>query len=104
MEAGQTETSAPQNMSHLEELDSYLKDKNNSNNVLEFWCQSTQWFRLREVAYFLFAIPVRSVSSERVGSSLNLTLQSRRASPDPNKVDAMLYIKSNIDLISAKGH
>jgi len=82
----------------FDEVEEYVKEPPLRMDVLNYWSQNAKYPKLREVAFFLFAIPVSSVSSERLGSSLNNTLQQRRASLDSEKVDDMLFIKSNKDL------
>lgn len=84
--------------SEINELDSYIKEETPHLDAVNYWSSHKKYFKLREVSYFLFSIPVSSVSSERVGSSLNYTLQKRRSSLNPYKIDKMLFIKSNSDL------
>ena len=47
---------------------------------------------------FIVAIPLFSISNERVGSPLNMTIQDKRTSLDPDKVQHFIFINSNLDL------
>jgi hypothetical protein len=71
----------------------------NVNNILDHWeSVKTEYPRLYVVSKIFLAIPVTNLSSERNFNYAELTLTDKRANIKPDKVDDMLFIRSNFDL------
>ncbi|ESN97396.1 hypothetical protein HELRODRAFT_178187 [Helobdella robusta] len=49
----------------INELDSYIAEETPHVDAVYYWSSHIKYFKLREVSFFLFSIPVSSVSSER---------------------------------------
>jgi hypothetical protein len=71
----------------------------NVNNILDHWeSVKSEYPRLYVVSKILLAIPATNLSSERNFNYAGLTLTDKRANIKPDKVDNMLFIRSNFDL------
>ena len=55
--------------------------------------------RLSNLALFVHSIPATNLSSERNFNFAGLTITDRRSNLDTDKVDKMLFIRSNFDLL-----
>jgi hypothetical protein len=71
----------------------------NVNNILEDWENvKTEYPRLYVVSKILLAIPATNLSRGRIFNYAGLTLTDKRANIKPDKVNNMLFIRSNFDL------
>ncbi len=71
----------------------------NVNNILEHWENvKTEYPRLYVVSKTSIAIPATNLSRGRNFNYAGLTLTEKRANIKPDKVDNMLFIRSNFDL------
>ncbi len=70
----------------------------NVNNILEHWeSVKSEYLQLYVVSKILLAIPATNLSSERNFNYSGLTLTDKGANIKPDKVDNMLFIRSNFD-------
>jgi hypothetical protein len=71
----------------------------NVNNILEHWENvKTEYPRVYVVSNILLAIPATNLSRERIFNYAGLALTDKRANIKPDKVDDMLFVRSNFDL------
>jgi hypothetical protein len=86
------------------EVDMYLNTNtpfSPSDDVLNFWeCNKEKYPRLYAITQRLFSIPATNLSSERNFSYTGMTLTDKRSTINPDKVNKLLFIRSNFDLIS----
>ena len=84
------------------ELDSYMNSHQNfdtNSSIISFWEQNKNKFpRLERIAKQILSIPATNLSSERNFSAAGLTLTDNRSSLMPQKVNHLLFIRSNFDL------
>jgi hAT family C-terminal dimerisation region len=74
-----------------------MKALDGENGILAWWkVQAVRTPRLAAVARFVLAIPASSASSERSFSAAGNTVSSRRSALDPDNVDCMLFLHSNL--------
>lgn len=83
------------------EVKAYIEDAlPSSTEVLEFWSKHKSVYpRLYKIAQRLHSTPASSLLSERNFNFASITYNKRRSSLNPNKVDKLLFIRSNFDLI-----
>lgn len=83
-----------------EEVLRFIDQKHNGDDALEFWRKNaTNFPRLAAIAKVLLCIPATSASSESAFSVAGCLLRSRRASIAPHKVQKVLFIHDNYDLL-----
>lgn len=83
-----------------EEVQRFMNHKHNGDDALEFWRKNaTNFPRLAAIAKVLLSIPATSASSESAFSVAGCLLRSRRASIAPHKVQKVLLIHDNYDLL-----
>ncbi len=86
------------------EVDMYLNTNtpfSPSDDVLNFWeCNKEKYPRLYAITQRLFSISATNLSSERNFSYTGMTLTDKRSTINPDKVNKLLFIRSNFDLIS----
>lgn len=83
-----------------EEVQRFTNQNHNDDEALEFWRKNaTNFPRLAAMAKVLLAIPATSASSESAFSVAGCLLRSRRASIAPHKVQKVLFIHDNYDLL-----
>jgi hypothetical protein len=90
--------------SEIEEVIRYynypLSGDDLEKDPIKFWAENVNVFpRLPSLAKLIHSIPATNLSSERNFNYAGLTLTDRRSSLDPQKVNKMLFIRSNFDLI-----
>lgn len=98
------EQEAPRSFNQ-DEVDLYLSQHLDAQDltmdVIDFWHKkSKEWPKLSQYATFLLSIPATSASSERNLSHAGFTVSKLRTQLKPDKVDELLFIKSNKSLAS----
>lgn len=83
-----------------EEVRRFMNQKNDSDDALEFWRKNAKGFpRLAAIAKVLLCIPATSACSESAFSVAGCLLRKRRASIAPHKVQKVLFIHDNYNLM-----
>lgn len=83
-----------------EEVSKYVVQKHNEGDALHFWKKNSSTFpRLAAIAKVLLSIPATSASAESAFSVAGCLIRSRRASIAPHKVQKVLFIHDNYDLL-----
>lgn len=83
-----------------EEVRRFFNQKHNGEDALQFWKKNeTNFPRLATMAKALLCIPATSPSSESAFSVAGCLLRKRRASIAPHKVQKVLFIHDNYDLL-----
>ncbi len=90
--------------SELEEVLRYYNYPLNAEDLkmspIKFWVKYENVFpRLSQLSRMVHSVPATNLSSERNFNYAGLTLTDRRSNLDPEKVDKMLFIRSNFDLL-----
>lgn len=81
------------NMSILDSIDEF--------DVVAWWAKlSDKLVHLSSYANFIHSIPATSAPSERNFSALGKTITDKRSRLDAETVDALLFMKSNFDIVS----
>ena len=80
-----------------DEVDRYLdEDSTEDDDPLAWWKQKEPLYpRVARLARKYLALPASSAPSERIFSKMNVVVDKRRASLDPDRVERMVYIKEN---------
>ncbi len=77
-----------------------LKSKVLDKDLIRFWKKHSDIFpRLSKIAFKMFSIPATNLSSERNFNYCTMTLTDKRSGLYSEKVNKMLFIRSNIDLM-----
>ncbi len=77
-----------------------LKSKVLDKDLIRFWEKHSDIFpRLSKIAFKMFSIPATNLSSERNFNYCTMTLTDKRSGLYSEKVNKMLFIRSNIDLM-----
>lgn len=81
-----------------DELTTYLQTKvSSADTILGWWkAQATKMPKLAALARHLLAIPASSAASERVFSAAGCTITARRTALNPETVDSILFLNSNM--------
>jgi hypothetical protein len=75
-----------------------VKTLESDNGILSRWkAQQNSMPRLAAIARYLLAIPASSAASERSFSAAGSTVSPRRSSLDPDNVDSILFLHSNLE-------
>lgn len=83
-----------------EEVRRFFNQKHNGEDALQFWKKNETHFpRLASIAKVLLCIPATSASSESAFSVAGCLLRKRRASIAPHKVQKVLFVHDNFDLL-----
>lgn len=83
-----------------EEIAKFLVQKSTEGDVLAFWRKHAVDFpRLAGVAKAILSIPATSAKAESAFSVAGCLIRSRRASLAPHKVQKVLFIHDNYDLL-----
>ncbi len=89
--------------SELEEVLRYYYPLNAEDlkmSQIKFWVKYVNVFpRLSQLSRMVHSVPATNLSNERNFNYAGLTLTDRRSNLDPEKVDEMLFIRSNFDLL-----
>jgi hypothetical protein len=90
--------------SELEEVLRYYNYPLNAEDLkmspIKFWVKYENVFpRLSQLSRMVHSVPATNLSSERNFNYAGLTLTDRRSNLDPEKVDKILFIRSNFDLL-----
>lgn len=84
-----------------DEIAAYLQlrlvKQDNSGDILAWWREHVSTFpKLSELARQHFCVPASSAASERAFSAAGRTITARRTALDPETVDNVLFVNSNI--------
>lgn len=83
-----------------EEVRRFFNQKHNDDDALDFWRKNATYFpRLAAIAKVLLCIPATSASSESAFSVAGCLLRKKRASIAPHKVQKVLFVHDNYDLL-----
>lgn len=83
-----------------EEIRRIFNQKHNGEDALQFWKRNEKNYpRLASIAKVLLCIPATSASSESAFSVAGCLLRKRMASIAPHKVQKVLFIHDNFDLL-----
>jgi hypothetical protein len=80
-----------------DEVNRYLdEDSTEDDDPLAWWKQKEPLYsRVARLARKYLALPASSAPSERIFSKMNVVVDKRRASLDPDRVERMVFIKEN---------
>ena len=81
-----------------------VKDAEEGEDILEWWRRHQDLLPLLAfMVRVVFAVPVASSKSERVFSVAGNVVTARRATMDPEKVEDIVIIKSNMPILREMG-
>jgi hypothetical protein len=91
-----------------DELSAYLSlpailESEKDFRILKWWRQHSEQFpTLSKVARFIHSIPASSAPSERTFSTAGFTMNERRTNLEPDSVDDLMFLYSNLILEDAE--